>query len=353
MRNPLLILCLVSSILFSCAKVLPTNCASKIQKNDTTIKVGQDQHATLDIQYLGCGGLLLTKDKAKLLVDPFFTNPKPFASLLTKKIDPDTPTIHLAFRSINHVGVQQILVTHAHYDHLLDVPYIITKYYDGKIPVMASNTANNMLLKKGVAPRNLTALEVNAARGTIAGKWFYTSLDSTCRVMPVIYEHAPHYKLFRIFPIRLYKGHYDKEPKKLRIANHWKEGQTLAYLVDFMAADTIQLRVYLLAAGAANPGIGNINHIPELATKRIDLMVLCVASFEYVSDYPESILKAHNPKYVLGAHWEDFFVDFFPTNNKKGVRLTNVPKFFKRMDSTEWKHNWRLANPLVNLKFKF
>lgn len=340
--------------LASCSpQELPSICQQKVAKRDTVINIGKEKSDnSLNVQYLGCGGLLLEKGGTKLLLDPFFSNPRPFLSLATKKISSDDSTINKAFKFIDYEGVNQLLITHAHYDHLMDVPSIVRNFYQGKIPIMASNTANNMLRSEGVAPENLTSVDANAARGTVAGKWF--NVSTNCRVMPVIYEHAPHYKLFGIIPISLYKGFYNTEPKNLESAKDWKEGQTMGYLVDFLAGDTVQLRVYLLAGGGANPNVGYINQIPSLKDKKIDLMVLCVASFEYVKKYPQSILTTHRPKYVLGAHWEDFFTEYFPkTGNRKSVRLTNVLKFYKRMKCIDYGDKWNMAEPLVKMKFEF
>jgi hypothetical protein len=90
-------------------------------------------------------------------------------------------------------------------------------------------------------------------------------------------------------------------------AGEWKEGATLAYLIDFLDPDSgeIVFRVYTQDAPTDAP----IGHPPAeiLEEKRVDLALLNIGSWENVEDHPTAIIAAIEPRYVIGGHWEDFF----------------------------------------------
>jgi L-ascorbate metabolism protein UlaG (beta-lactamase superfamily) len=74
---------------------------------------------TFSYRWLGTAGLEFKIDGDSILIDPFFTRP-PMRKLLRARVLPDRETISKRIQS-----ARAILVTHAHYDHLLDVPAIV------------------------------------------------------------------------------------------------------------------------------------------------------------------------------------------------------------------------------------
>ncbi|NLG97257.1 MAG: MBL fold metallo-hydrolase [Chloroflexi bacterium] len=75
---------------------------------------------SLSIRWLGAAGLEISCDGTVLLVDPFFTRPSIWAVLLLRRVEPDSD---LAARCAPRASA--VLVTHPHYDHLMDVPAIM------------------------------------------------------------------------------------------------------------------------------------------------------------------------------------------------------------------------------------
>ena len=73
--------------------------------------------ADMALRYLGVAGWELTASSQRLLIDPYFTR-MPLWKVLFGYATPDRKTIA---RCIPH-SVDGILVSHAHYDHLMDVP---------------------------------------------------------------------------------------------------------------------------------------------------------------------------------------------------------------------------------------
>jgi L-ascorbate metabolism protein UlaG (beta-lactamase superfamily) len=72
----------------------------------------------LHFRWLGAAGIELTYGDESLLIDPFFTRP-PFRRLWFGRVAPNPALIPASLPRCDH-----ILVSHAHYDHLLDVPAV-------------------------------------------------------------------------------------------------------------------------------------------------------------------------------------------------------------------------------------
>jgi L-ascorbate metabolism protein UlaG (beta-lactamase superfamily) len=73
---------------------------------------------SITFRWLGVAGIELTVGSETLLIDPFLTRP-PFRRLGLGRVEPDRTLIASTLKSC-----EMILVSHAHYDHLLDVPEI-------------------------------------------------------------------------------------------------------------------------------------------------------------------------------------------------------------------------------------
>jgi hypothetical protein len=75
----------------------------------------------LSFRWLGVQGLELSCAGQSLAIDPFFTRP-PFRSLLLGRVQPNRA---LAARLL--ARCDYVLVTHPHYDHILDVPDLLMR----------------------------------------------------------------------------------------------------------------------------------------------------------------------------------------------------------------------------------
>ncbi len=95
------------------------------------------------LTYLGVAGWHFQTGAGSLLVDPYFTRLSMMRMLLGRAI-PDRAEIE---KFTPPAG--WILVTHPHYDHLMDVPVIIER---GGAVVYASSQANDLLSILGVPP---------------------------------------------------------------------------------------------------------------------------------------------------------------------------------------------------------
>jgi hypothetical protein len=147
-------------------------------------------------------------------------------------------------------------------------------------------------------------------------------------------RHAPHFAGYT-----LYRGTRDapltEEPGW---ATEWLDGETHAFLVDFLdEGGEVAFRVYYQDAVAAPPAA--LAPTALIAERRVDVAILVPATFDQVDWHPEALIENLAPRRVLLGHWEDFFVPVeAPT---RSIRLTDLRHFERRLERVfdgEW---WR------------
>lgn len=110
-----------------------------------------EKNSALRFRWLGAAGIELAADGAILAIDPFFTRP-PVWRLLAGRT---TPNRTFAVNALPRCGY--ILVSHAHYDHLMDVPDIARA-----TGAMALGSANacRLLIACGLPPAQVREIRV-------------------------------------------------------------------------------------------------------------------------------------------------------------------------------------------------
>jgi len=133
------------------------------------------------------------------------------------------------------------------------------------------------------------------------GQWIYTN-DKTLRVMALQSEHPPHIKTIKLFPRRLQK---DLSCSPRRITD-WQEGQTLAFIFDFLAPnESIQYRIFFQSSVAEFP----LGAFPPklLDEKPIDIAIISAALSDKIPQYPIPLLEYLKPQTIILNHWDNFF----------------------------------------------
>ena len=312
----------------------------------TTGTTGQTASQTqqVSVQYLGVGGLLIRYGDTALLTAPSFSNPAllglppgPF-----QPIAPDDERIDALMPPVD--DVEMILVGHAHYDHLMDVPRVMEKHAL-KAHVYGSQTMKHSIAGS-VSEERIVVVNDRAARGDSAGDWFYAP-SGKLRIMAIESEHAPH-----VMGITFMQGRYEQDLPDLPWHSFgWKEGKTFAYLIDFL--DDKGKPVYRVhyQDAASTPPLG---FVPELAMndqRRVDLAFHCVGAFEQVENYPEGLVTDLQPKVSILGHWEDFFGND-PTGDQEGIRLTSIDNFIRRLETVQADDaNWYLPDTFAVMHF--
>lgn len=302
-----------------CRATLPSTYHS--QPSTGTVGCRKDECADSDrvisVTYLGTSGLLIEHRGHVLLTAPFFSNPRlglvrpKFSRLLRRspRIAVDTLMVDRWLPRTADVA-SVILVGHAHYDHLMDVPYIATRRAR-RSRIYGGATVRHVLmgdegLRKNAGERVVAIRGQDAATSDSIGVWFYAP-DSAFRFMALRAGHAPTFRLLwksYTFASGSVPADLDSLP---HTAADWKLGEPFAFLIDVLApgSSKVVFRIFFQDA-PSEPPLG-FPPASLLAQRSIDLAVLCAATSSNVPDTPDSLLKVLRPKQVLVTHWESFF----------------------------------------------
>ncbi|MEZ4415363.1 MAG: MBL fold metallo-hydrolase [Gemmatimonadota bacterium] len=272
------------------------------------------------MRYLGVGGWLLEWNGVQILTAPFYSNPSA-TRVAFGRIESDTSRVDALLPDVS--GVEAILVGHAHYDHLMDVPFIANRRARGAT-VYANRTARNILAPV-VDPARVHAVNADAGTPEVPGRWLALA-GGRARVMAIQTLHAPH------FPkVELFEGTVDTPLAELpETAEGWKGGVAYAFLIDFLDAQGgVAYRIHYQDLASTEPW----GSIPDDVLKDgvpVDVAIVCPPSFDHVRRYPESIVENAQPRHVFLGHWEDFFDP--PSEAPRSVPLTDLDEFVRRLE---------------------
>ena len=355
------------------------------------------QTPRVNIKSLGVGGYLINWGDDQIMFAPSYTNPDPLSLLLDTHVSEKTVD-----RLIPDVSdVDMILVGHAHYDHLLDVPYIMEKHAQ-KAKLYGSKTMKH-LIASVVDPEKIHILNDLAATAADInetpiveekiGTWSYNP-SGKIRIMAINSNHAPNATLFKgaildadgdligeeiEFLFEISKGGLDQDLDSVpSSAFLWREGQSFAYIVDFLDDNNdIAFRLHYEDA-ASDPTQG---FVPStiLAEKEVDLAILTVANFNEIKEpaehqgnelfqYPQGIINNLNASHYILGHWENFFANNWiypdvwwmfglrgdPVFPLDVVPLTNASEFIERVKSAsgDYSHNnFTMPKPGADMSF--
>jgi hypothetical protein len=274
----------------------------------------------IELTYLGAGGFVMRRGGHAIMTAPFYSNPSLSRVGLGLPIEPDLARIDARLPDIHDVDA--ILVGHAHYDHLMDAVHVAECRAPSRSILYGNETMLHLLAARPALWDRVVSLETDAGDWTRPGTWHYVG-GGSIRFMALRSEHAPHF-----LGIGLFRGEVRKVQTRLpRTAYGWRQGQVFAFLIDFLAADgSVDLRIHYQDA-ATNPPAG-FPPASESGT-RVDVAILCVASFEQVHGYPEAIINRTRPRVVLLGHWENFF--HRPEPEPCPVPLTDTKQFARRL----------------------
>ncbi len=264
----------------------------------------------LEVVSLGVGGVSLRHGDTLVLTAPMYTNPGLVEVTLGDVVsDPDVVDHYLAAEEV--AGAGAILVGHAHYDHLLDVPRV-RELAGEQARVYANLSAANLLPELDVVVVNdatdplvdrrmcaeadpCTGLPAGLAGTWIEGEGF--RLRALCSTHPAQFLGIVH------FGEGCVEAPQESPPTA---AGDWLEGATVAWLIDFLDDEgEVAHRVYYQDAPTNAPE--GLVHPDVLADRSVDLALLNVGSFDAVRDHPTQALANLAPAYALGLHWENFF----------------------------------------------
>ncbi len=295
--------------------------------------------AALRLTYLGTGGWIMEHGDDLILTAPLFSNPS-FLRTGLWTIESDTLEVDRQMTRWDVGDARVILSGHAHYDHLMDVPRVALRHAPTARIVGNRTVANTLGDWSGVMERVDVVEAAEAADQETLGVW---RRYGDVRIMPLRSHHAPHFD-----GITLFQGHRVRPLERApTAATDWLDGNTLAFLVDFLDADgSVAFRIYYQDAVVAPP----LGFAPDqlIAERPVDVAIFVPATFDQVDWHPEAFVENLSPRWVLLGHWEDFFV---PVDDRtRAIMLSDIAHFEDRLGRVFDGEFWR---PEIGTVFRF
>jgi L-ascorbate metabolism protein UlaG (beta-lactamase superfamily) len=209
-----------------------------------------------------------------LLVDPYFSRPGLCAFVFEQRVEPNPWRIARGLE-YTHRRIDAVLVTHAHIDHLLDVPPIMRRT---GARLIAGPTAVNQARSLGIPASQCRPVTGGDVRRI--GPW-------TIHVLA-----TEHDRLLGAVPFpgqRLEPGPPPVKP------SDWVLGEPLAFVIE-----AGHRRIYVDSGGM--PGALP----PEM---KVDLAILGVALPDARRHFGPAVRRLH-PRFTLPSHQDDFFRPF-------------------------------------------
>ena len=267
------------------------------------------------VQWLGTSSWILSNGNDLVVVDPFFTRPsfaRVSASLmlpyLTSNFTYDPQRIKAVLPELPK-NTKFVLLSHAHYDHLLDVPYYMNQNSGRSITYVGSLTARNILL--GFKPPDLDFVVAEQKPSVKKGGVRVSALPS---------DHAPHF-----FGHTFMAGEVVRPMTSIPSrVGQYLEGQTLVFLVDFLDDhDRVVWRIFVNGAASSTAGAEALRqHQSLLNEHRINVAILCVPGWDKVDDYPDNLLRLLRPENIVLSHYDDFGSPYIPGEDpNNGMRF--------------------------------
>jgi L-ascorbate metabolism protein UlaG (beta-lactamase superfamily) len=262
--------------------------------------------APLEVEFLGVGGYRIRYGEHAVLTPPMYSNPL-FVDTTLGTIESDPTVVERFSAGLELEDVRTVLVGHAHYDHLLDLPALwprmpqATVYGNASMAhILAAHAPDRATRCPELGPPSpeIPRERVVALEGR---EWIETE-DGAVRFLALRSEHPPQFGDLHFAPGSV-EADLCEVPAE---AEGWLEGTTLAYLVDFLdARGEVVHRLYYQDA-PADPPLG-LPATELLEDVPVDVALLTVGTYIALADHPRATLRWLAPRYTVGGHWEDFF----------------------------------------------
>ena len=223
------------------------------------------------VTYLGVNGYQFETGGHALVVDPYFSRVDLCTVAFNQHIEPDPFRLQQGFAHIRP-RVDAILVTHAHFDHLLDVPPLMRRT---GARLIAGPSAVNLAHSLGIPVEACHTVEDGDVRRI--GPW-------TIRVFA-----AQHDRLFGSVPFPGVETKPGPPPLKPK---DWVVGEPLSFLIEAAGQ-----RIYIESGG-----------MPDVLPPQmhVDLAILGVALPDARRHFGPAVQRLH-PRFTLPSHQDDFF----------------------------------------------
>jgi hypothetical protein len=269
--------------------------------------VGQaSSQSSVKVQYLGSGGYLVQRGDDVVLFGPQYSNPGIVEVMFDHQIRTDRALVDRLLPA-DADKAAAIVVGHAHYDHLLDTPYVANARAV-KAKVYGSATMKN-LIGSQVAPDRLVDVASAATQKTPI------RINDRLQLWAIPSKHSDQTRLKSWLlgldvPVHMWRGAVTEPMSRPpATASEWAEGEVFAFVLDFMnaAGTAVEFRVYYQDAGTDEPYGFPFGANAPTDSRAIDVTLVSAGDEENMTNHPAGIIKATRPRFVVMGHWETFF----------------------------------------------
>ena len=251
----------------------------------------------LEIQFFSVGCFKLKYGESAIFTDPFFTH-IPLKKVLFGKVVPDPAQIDPYLPELG--DIDGTLVCHAHYDHILDFPYLSPKL-PAHSPVIGSQTLKHTLAPFKL-PHPVMVVNETMAEPDKDGEWI-TLDDGNIRILPIKAGHPNHGWFVQLWNNKVTED-LTEIPTK---GKEWQEGVTLGFLIDFMKNEgqEIAYRIFFQSSSTPFPSGFVPQHIIDQHPVNAALLGMDFINMELKGE--RNVMPYLAPEKVIFCHWEDFF----------------------------------------------
>lgn len=307
---------------------------------------GQNQQGSVTVTYLGCNSLYITDGTTKLIIDPFFS--RPTVDVRHGRSELIQPNSAVVEGTLEYAGITQldaILVTHAHWDHSLDLGRVwrTVRYTsnNNRFNIYGSMSARHVVCGDGVPQTNFTVVRRDTHEFRF-GSFTVKFLDGA---------HFP-YPLGSITEDLMGNIREDVTPPAM--VNSYKQGTMYAIFIEHPAGTILNI-------GSANFIRGYHRRIfGSGSVRKPDVLIIGAAGLNMARLYAPAIpynfyrevVIDSNPRgltqRILLTHWEEFTFDTsrlsFPV--RWMYRAYNALEMLR---SDERSYPTRLRSPYVDI----
>jgi len=258
-----------------------------LRRVDESAYVRLDAHdAAVSLTYLGTAGFVLTHASRVIVLDPFVSRPSLFATLARPLVsDPS-----LSARTVPHAD--DVLIGHAHYDHILDAPAICRR------------TGARLVGSRA-------ACMVGRAAGLPESQLVETRGREEIACGPITVRGLPS-RHGRVFAGRVpFPGDIEAPPPWPPRISHLRHGLVLNWYVDTGALRLVH--------------IDSADYLTEeLEGLSADVVCLCAIGRKHRPRYVEEVVSLLKPRWVVPCHWDTMITpiderpDLLPTVDLPG-----------------------------------
>lgn len=220
----------------------------------------------LTIKYLGTAGFILSDLNRTVVLDPFISRPTLWHTLTQPLLsDPILVQQYIP-------RADDVLIGHAHYDHILDAPEVCKQTGARLIGSQAS-----LMYGRSAGLSEQQMLETKGREIVECGKWQVVGL-------PSIHGKA----LFGRVPL---PGDMTTPPPYPPKFHHLRHGQVFNWWISTGKLSVVH--------------IDSADFIEqELQGRLADIVCLCAIGRKYRPNYVKDVVRLLKPKYIIPCHWD-------------------------------------------------